>query len=129
MEVATRIRYVVAGGYDYADMERNGLQLSVRVMNFSDFQTIPENCAVYSVSFSDYDDQLLQLPQDLTIGSTLAQVQSAVTDQFTVYEGSGDTDFTYSEYTSERDFTLSISVSADTGTVDWIVIQAWTWDH
>lgn len=121
--------YVVAGGYDYADMERNGLQLSVRVMNFSDFQTIPENCAVYSVSFSDYDDQLLQLPQDLTIGSTLAQVQSAVTDQFTVYEGSGDTDFTYSEYTSERDFTLSISVSADTGTVDWIVIQAWTWDH
>ena len=121
--------YVVAGGYGYVDMERNGLELSVRVMNFSDFQTRPENCAVYSVSFSDYDDQLLQLPLDLTIGSTLTQVQSAVTDQFTVYEGYGGTDFTYSEYTSERDFTLSISVSADTGTVDWIVIQAWTWDH
>ena len=73
---------VGAGNTDQMRLERNGHKLYVYIVNFAQYQTIPENCAIYSLSI-DYNDAIdFELPAGLTWNSTKADVENAVTEQF-----------------------------------------------
>ena len=130
-EVTQQSGDVVAGGTDYIRVERDGAELQLSVINYAEYQTTVENCAVYKVS-ADADDLaevcIGSQNDSITFGSTRDDLEAAIDDQFSCYEGTYSYSYSYSEY-KERDFSLSISVDVESNEVSSIGISCKTWDY
>ncbi len=122
---------VVAGGTDSIRVEKDGKKLTLYIANYSEYQTTVENCAVYKVYADSYDDTKVSIGSEsksITIGSTKADVEAIVPDDFDHHEGSYSHSYNYSEY-KERDFSVSISVDKETGKVSTISVSCKTWKY
>lgn len=117
---------VRAGNRESICVQRDNLKLYLYVMNFANYQTLPENCAVCSVSVSDTDGISIALPNGISMSSIKAYVESVVTDEFYNYEGDTYSSWSYSEY-KERSFNLDIYVDAATNKVERIRVACSTW--
>ena len=121
---------VVAGGTDYIEIEKGSARISARIMNYADYQTIPENCAVFSVDI-EADEAAsadFELPGSIKLGITKADVQGIVDGSFDYYDGTYSYHYSYSEY-KERDFNIDIDVDKESGVVDRIKISEQTWKY
>ncbi len=122
---------VVAGGTDSIRVEKGGKKLDLYIVNYSEYQTTVENCAVYKVYVDNYGDTKVSIGSEgksITIGTAKADVEAIITDDFDYYEGSYSHSYSYSEY-KERDFSVSINVDKETGKVSTISISCKTWKY
>lgn len=123
---------VVAGGKDSIRMEKNGKKIDLSIINYADYQTTVENCAVYKVYVDNYGTiSIYAGPEasDITIGAAKANVDALVTSDVNYYESTYSHSYGVSEYTNNRDFNLSIIVDKETGMVSSISVSCYTWDY
>lgn len=119
---------IVAGGNDSIRVEKDGKKLYLYTINFAEYQTTSENCVVYSV-YIDADDEIsVELPIGINFNSDKSDVEAAITEDFSCYEGTYKYDYSYSEYTT-REYSLSIDVDVETEMVTQISMRCRTWDY
>ncbi len=107
------------------------LTVTNTIANYSEYQTTVENCAVYEVYADSYGDTKVSIGSEsksITIGSSKADVEAIVPDDFDHHEGSYSHSYNYSEY-KERNFSVSISVDKETGKVSTISVSCKTWKY
>ena len=104
---------VRSGSVDTIRLERDGVSTYVDIINLAEYQTIPENCAVYGFSIEAEDNVAVQLPNGISMESTKEEVESWVTEKFYHYAGSYELCWTYYNYT-DREFDLDIYMDAET---------------
>lgn len=119
---------VVSGSKDSIAVERDGATLNLSILNFSDYQTIPENCAVYKVSVRLDDGVDMEMSGGLKLGSTRAEVEAAVTEDFSYFSGTSFESWSYSEY-NPRDMWLDIYTDPETKLVNRMSVTCETWDY
>lgn len=122
---------VVAGGTDSVRVEKNGKKLDLYIVNYAEYQTTVENCAVYKVYADEYNNASVLVGSDaksITVGTSKADVDGTVSDDFDYYEGTYSHSYSYSEY-KDRDFSVSISVDKETGKVSSISVSCKTWEY
>ncbi len=126
-KITSKVGYVVSGGNEYISMERNGEKMDVKVLNYAEYQTIPENCIIASLSMYSSDGISAEIPCGITFESSRADVEKAC-EGFEYYDGISHT---YSCYTFDggREFSLSINVSKETDKVSSISIYEYTWNY
>jgi len=123
---------VVAGGKDSIRMEKNGKKLDLSIINYAEYQTTVENCTVYKVYVDNYGTVSIYAGPEtsgITIGAAKAKVDALVTSDVNYYEGTYNHSYSVSEYSSSRDFNLSINVDKETGKVSSISVSCYTWDY
>ncbi len=122
---------VVAGGNDYIYMKKDGKNLDLRIVNYAEYQTTVENCAVTKVSVYDgYGTSIIvgSESNNITIGTAKNDVDTLTGSDFDYYEGTNTHSYSYLEY-KERDFGLDISVDKESGKVSSIDISCETWAY
>lgn len=119
---------VSAGNTESIRIERNGVKVYVSILNLASYQTLPENCAVYSVNVSDYENISLVLPGAITFSSTKQDVENAISQDFDYYEGTSSDAYSYSEY-RDIDLNISVNVSKETGLVSRLSTSCRTWSY
>ena len=126
--ISSKPGYVEAYNEESVKVTRNGVSMYLYVTNFAEYQTIPENCAVSTISLSDYSDDVeLELPNGITIGMSKADVESKVSGDYDYYEGSYSYSWTWSNYSGD-DFYLSVDVDVETGLCDSIYLNRDIWN-
>ena len=123
---------VVAGGKDSIRMEKNGKKIDLSIINYAEYQTTVENCAVYKVYVDNYGSVSIYAGPEasgITIGAAKANVDALVTSDVNYYEGMYSYSYGVSEYTNNRDFNLSINVDKETGKVSSVSVSCYTWDY
>ncbi len=120
--------YVVAGGSESVSLSRDGMELSLELFNFAEYQTTPENCAVSRIYVNDYDNVPVELPLGITLGMTLEQVEKIIPDTFERSDGTYSINFSFYEYES-REYSLTVSVDAESGILNDITLRNATWNH
>lgn len=116
-----------SGNTDSIRLERNGKRLYLFIINYSFYQTTPENCAVYRISVNDNEKISLKLPGDISFNSTKADVEKYVSDEFSYYKGSSSYNYSYNNY--NIGFSLSINVNDETEKVSYISLSCENWDY
>lgn len=122
---------VVAGGNDYIYMKKDGKELDLRIVNYAEYQTTVENCAVTKVSVYDgYGTSIIvgSESNNITIGTAKNEVDTLTGSDFDYYEGTYSHSYSYSEF-DERDFGLDISVDKESGKVSSIDVSCETWAY
>lgn len=131
-EITQQSGDVAAGGRDSICVQKNGKKLDLYIVNYSEYQTTVENCAVYKVYADEYGNYARIFvgseANAITIGTPKAGVDSMVSDDFDYYEGSYIYSYLYSEY-RERDFSVSINVNKDTDKVVSVSVCCKTWEY
>ena len=108
-------------------IERNGKKMYLYVINFGAYQTIPANCAVYKVSVYDYEDINVKLPGGITLGSTKADVDNYVKEEFDYYKGTSSHMYSYSDY--DADYSVSINVDIESEKVSSFYVSRKIWNY
>ncbi len=120
--------YVVSGGKDSIRVEKDGKKIYLYIINYAEYQTTPENCAVYRVEVDTDTGAQMALPTEsgtkVTIGMSKAALLSVIGDEFSEYTSTYYHSYSYSEY-KDRDFSLSIKVDVETGLVDSISVSCY----
>ena len=119
---------VKSGNSETIRVERNGVKMYLSVQNFADYQTTPENCAVYKFYVDATEGVDIELPNGISFESVKADVEAAVTDEFSYYKGTYNYSWTYSEYNS-REFNFDIAVDVETNKVSRLTVSCKTWDY
>lgn len=119
---------VKSGNSETIRVERNGVKIYLSIQNFADYQTIPENCAVYKFYIDATDGVDIELPNGISFDSVKTDVEAAVTDEFSYYKGTYNYSWTYSEYNS-REFNFDIAVDVETDKVSRLTVSCKTWDY
>lgn len=120
---------IAAGTKSSITIARDDSMLSISVINLSDYQTIPENCAVYSVSIDNYSKVAATIPGGLELGtSTQEDIEKNVGSTFSLYEGSTLNSYNYNEY-QDRDFSLTLYSDSETKIFKSIRITCQTWNY
>lgn len=120
--------HVVAGGDESVTLSRGGKELSLRLGNFAEYQTTPENCAVSKIYIDDYDDIPVELPMGIHMGMTLKELENVLPDTAERTDSTYSIGFDFYEYET-NDYSLSISVDAQSGILDNISLRCDTWVH
>ena len=124
--ITSKPGYITSGGNDSITLERDGKKLRVTAMNFADYQTIPENCAVTYVSVYTYDKVDVKLPGNITIGSAGAEVEAAPLPADT---NNNNGFYSYYNYDNGENYALNIRVDEDSDKVSYITLSDKNWDH
>ena len=130
-KIAQQSGDVVAGGTDSIRVEKNGKKLDLYIVNYAEYQTTVENCAVYKVYADDYNNASVLIGSDaksITVGTAKEEVDAAVSEDFDYYEGTYSHSYSYSEY-KDRDFSVSINVDKETGKVSSVSVSCKTWEY
>ncbi len=133
-EIVQRPGSIVSGGTEYLTLERDGKRISVTICNYADYQTVPENCAVYEVLFDtayNTDNQIEMIlsgneDNRIALGSKKndtfeERFDIDEYDTFTIYSFTDDGKLT------GRDMELRITVDNETEIVTKISIKCKTW--
>ena len=125
-EVTARPGFVAAHKSDSMQLRRDGLSLDITVTNFSEFQTLAENCAVTGILPRADDGVAVDLPKGLSLG-----VQEAVVKALDVKFNISDSTKSISYYISESEAKkeLHVRVLKETGAVDSITLRNNIWDY
>ncbi len=129
-EIAQQPTYVVSGASDSMRLKRDGKEMYIYISNFAEYQTTPENCAVYSAMIDADGDVDMELPGGIHLGMTKAEVEAILSDEFRYYDGEGayDDSWSYAEY-DEREFSINIDIDVDDATVNAITVRSETWNY
>lgn len=130
-KIAQQSGDVVAGGTDSIRVEKNGKKLDLYIVNYAEYKTMVENCAVYKVYADDYSNASVLIGSDtksITVGTSKTDVDGTISDDFDYYEGTYNHSYSYSEY-KDRDFSISISVDKETGKVSSVSVSCKTWEY
>ena len=119
---------VLSGKKEGIEITRDGVTLYVHINNLSDYQTIVENCVISKVRVDSEDGIDMELSGNMKLGTTRAEVESAVTEDFSTYSGSNYDSWSYFEYTP-RDYWVDIYVDKETGLVNGFSVNCNTWDY
>lgn len=119
---------VASGNTDYLEIQRDGVAIDLSIMNLADYQTTPENCAVFKVNIKLDDGVDMEIAGGLKFGSAKAEVEAAVNEDFSVYTGTTYTSWSYSEY-KNRDYWLEIYVDPETNQVFRFSVSCKTWNY
>lgn len=124
---------VVAGGGDTIRIEKGGKHLDLIIANYSEYQTTVENCAVTSISVSNYgkanaDVSIGPAAQPITLGTTKTDVDAAVSDDIDCSESDYGYSYSYYEW-EERNFDVTIRVDKETNRVSSIYVSCETWEY
>lgn len=127
-KITSKLDYVKGGETQYVTMERNGSKIQVGIINYADYQTIPENCAVWYVSVESSYKTNIEIADGLRLGDKMADAQSYATSDFDYYEGNVNYQWYYTEF-KPREYGLTIYVDIETEKVSRIVMSCKTWDY
>lgn len=128
-KIRTQSGGVPAGGKSNITIERDDAKLSISIMNLSEYQTIPENCAVYSVTIDNSSNVAAIIPGGHELGtSTQDDIAKKVGSKFTLNESSFSNTFRYSEY-QDRDFSLDLRTDSETKIFKAIDLTCTTWNY
>lgn len=105
--ISSGVADIGAYNQDYVNVTRNGVELELRVANYSYFQTIPENCAVNSLSVYNKDGGIIELPGGVDLTITPEDAALLTDSGWDVYEGEY-----YNSYTMSGD-DLDIKLNMD----------------
>ena len=120
---------IPAGKTSSIKIERDSSKLSISVINLSEYQTIPENCAVYEVMIDDYSKVAATIPGGLELGtSTTDDIAKKVGSEFRFEESSTSNSFRYSEY-QDRNFSLYLRTDSKTNIFEAIDLTCRTWNY
>lgn len=119
--------YVMSGNTESVQVERDGLKMYLYVENLADYQTTPENCAVYKCYAYREDKIAFELPGGIDFAATKEKVETVLQDA-TYYQGASNHSWTYSDYKT-REYSLNVYVDITTQQVNQISISCKTWDY
>ncbi len=108
---------VPAGGQTDITLKKGDKKIGLKICNAAEYQTIPENCLVYSIYVYDYDKTDISIA-GVGIGSDKSAVEKAITEDFEINDY---TDLTY--YYSEDDLYISVDVDKTTNKVNKIYVK------
>ena len=114
--------YIVCNGEGEITVEKDGVKLTLEIINFAKYQTIAENCVVTSITVDDTDGVDITLPGGLTFESSKADVDSVITEDFYYSEGNYRYYYSFTDY-SEREFSIYLYVDKETGKLQEIEIS------
>ena len=125
-EVTARPGFVAAHKSDSMQLRRDGLSLDITVTNFSEYQTLAENCAVTGIMPRADNGVAIDLPKGLSLG-----VQEAVVKALDVNFNISDNTKSISYYISKSEAKkeLHVRVLKETGTVDSITLRNNLWNY
>ena len=123
-EILSRPNKVGSGNSESIEIERNGKTLYVDIFNFAEYQTIPENCAVYEISVWKDEDISICIPKGITFDSTIEQVEEVIPKTFDSYDGEG---YYYDDYKSG--YSLSVQFDDALKGVELIRMSSSEWIH
>lgn len=113
-------------------IERDGVWFYIDIANYSDFQTVAENCAVYRIAVNNEEDVPVALPGGIELNVTeMAYVESLLSSdaaEYTRYDAYDYYSYDYRDYSS-RQYTLTIEVNKETQKVSCIVLSHNEWDY
>ena len=110
---------VKSGNKDRVRLERDGVSMYMDIVNLAEYQTIPENCAVYGFTIMAEDNVELLLPNGISMNATKEEVERLVTEKFSYYQGTYAYAWSYYNY-QDREFDLDVRVGVDTQKVSEI---------
>lgn len=113
---------VVSGDSAEITLSRDGKNVTVKVQNFAEYQTIADNCVVMRVSVYATDDVSITLPGGISHGMTMTDAVATTLTQagFDVSEGTYST--TYSCY-NDDDLYIYVSVDNETNTIQTVTVS------
>lgn len=113
-------------------MTRNGVTATFGVRNFSKYQVDAKDAAIYTLSYSIYNEHYEEnlemiLPGNIKIGTSHSELKAILSEYegFTMNEG--NTNYNYVEVVD--DITISIMVSKETETVYGMSIGNKSWNY
>ena len=113
---------------NYIELKRGEMSISVCIKNMADYQTIPENCVVCSITMRDSDEVSLLLPCNIIVNETAKEeVEAAVTTNFHISDWSDSYTYDYSD--SKRGLYIYIRVGKTTNKVDYIKLECNNWTY
>lgn len=105
---------VGSGNKELLEFERDGKKLSVYIYNFAEYQTIPENCAVYDIKvWGDYNLPT-SAPMGITFTTTKEQLESMLPKTFSFSDDSSKYYlYSYNDYMNNYDFSIQVDKETD----------------
>lgn len=121
--------FVVSGGEANLYLEKGEYRMYVTLFNFSDKQTVPENCALIHVMDSVYSSVGMLTPGGLCVGTPADKLPDLLpADLFEIYDTSYNTSYTY--YGGEDyDVYINYEVDKEDGIISDIFLKAEYWNH
>lgn len=133
--ITSKPNAVGAGNSEYITIQKGDDKLDLSIGNYAEYQTIPENCAVYKVSADEYymKGKIEFNFFGIKIGTPEADVQALVNaakDEWDFSESTYSNTYSYySPYNADRDISLYIRVDNETGKVSDINVSGKTWAY
>ena len=118
---------VGSGNTDYMTLTRNGKNLDISIANYAEYQTIPENCAVYSMYLYDDDKIPFEIAKGVTFDSTKEDIESVVSDEFSYYKGTNNYSYSYDDYDAGVQVTFYVDI--ETEKLSQITYRFKTWAY
>ena len=112
---------------DSVTIEKDGKKLSLYIENLADYQTIPENCAVYRVYAYADDGISVKIPKGLSFDSTKADVEAAKSEEFSYYKSESSYSYSYDKY--DEGYSLDIYVDAATEKISQFSVSCKIWKY
>ena len=126
--LSSRPAFVVAGSKESVSLARDSQKLTVEILNFAEYQTTPENCAVVSISLYASSKVTAELPTGIKLNMTLAELEKVVPAALERSDGSYSTSFRFSEY-DDRYFSMTLTAYKESGVMEDIYLRCQTWDY
>lgn len=127
--ISSAPKYVVAGGEDKIKISKNGATIEVSVINFGDYQTLPENCVVTNLPVYNYDNAKIELPAGITHGMTEAELDSRVPAEYDKLSSEYSVNYSYSAITP-RDLYIYLYIDVEKGdALSYIRINSEEWEY
>lgn len=126
--VSSAPSFVAAGCENNMELSKGNAIIEVDIVNFADYQTIPENCVITNIAIYDRDNANIELPNGVTIGMTEAELDARLPDD--INKVKNDYSVYYSHSTSTpRDFYLYLYIDVEDGdALSYIRINSEEWD-
>ena len=125
--VRSKSGFVSAFCRDSMILERDGITLDVSIVNYADYQTTAENCAVYKVRLSAENGINASLPGGIAIGAPGSVFSSEPGASFTASDYSSYTQ--YSLYDRNSIYSIRINVGKESGNIELLNFEKTVWDH
>ena len=124
--VIERPSYVPSGNSDDITLERNGKKFHTNILNFADYLTIPENCAVYEMrlSIKDAMDLSIELPNGINMMCNKKQLSQLLPDTFSEISGGA---FDYRDYKKGTD--IQFLFDSETEELDGVILSIEEWPY
>lgn len=127
--VASAPEFVPAGGKDKIKLIKNQATIEVEVINFADYQTVPENCVVTNLPIYNYDNAKIELPNGITLGMSEAKLDTIVPEAFDKTSSEYSVYYSYSASTP-RDLYIYLYIDADKADeLSFIRLNSEEWDY